>query len=452
MVPTASGLAALGWVMVGVLAGVALVALAGGLMRWRQRELARRPTALDSPERGRAEVELQQARRRITELGADLERERAAAASAQRAKTQFFASASHDLRQPLHALVLFTETLRQQARDPALQPLLRNITASVQALEVLFDEVLDLTRIDSGGVPVRPRAFAMQEVYDRLRLHVEPVAFDKGLTLRWRGGAHWVQADPALVERILRNLVGNAIRYTEDGGVLVGCRRRGERVWLQVWDSGIGIREAALPQIFDEFYQVSGTRALEPQHRKGVGLGLAIVKRLADLMAAPLTLRSVVGCGTVFQLELPGAAAGVQPPQISAPLREWPRVDLQGRCIWVVEDEPAVQLGLTGLLEGWGAQVRGFDRHAAVCAAAQARLDAGLRAPDLLIVDHSLPEARTGVAVVEALRALWGDAMPVIMVTGQVLHDHRADAARLGYHVLLKPVAPNRLRAMVTHK
>jgi signal transduction histidine kinase/CheY-like chemotaxis protein len=433
---------------------VAAIGLACGVMFWTVRRqsqaLMRALTVKRCTEQLAAQLSLEK-------TAADEARRIAEAAN--RAKTQFFSAASHDLRQPLHALGLFAETLRRkQAEAPVGQPaglhdneaaqLVHNIVESVGALEGLFDELLDLTHIDSGGVDVRPRACAMSEIYMRLRLHFEPVAFDKGLTLDFLGGHHGVWADPVLVERILRNLVSNAIRYTEDGGVIVSCRSRGGQRLLQVWDSGVGIAPEALSRIFDEFYQVSGRRRLETQHRKGMGLGLAIVKRLADLMGAPIVVRSQPERGSVFALSLPAAVAE---PRRGGPaiVPELPQVTLHGRQVVVVEDDAAVLLGLRGLLESWGAQVTAFDCAQSVCDWAWQRSGP---APDLLIVDHGLPEQRTGTEVIAALREVWGPGLPAIMITGHTLHDHEAEARAGKYHVLFKPVAPNRLRAMVSFK
>ena len=234
---------------------------------------------------------------------------RRAAEAASRAKTQFFAAASHDLRQPLHAMGLFAEALRQRTHDPEVASLVNSINESVDALEGLFGELLDITRIDTGGVDVNPAPVAMRELFARLRLHFEPTAFEKGLALSFHGAGRVAHADPVLIERILRNLVSNAIRYTDDGGVLVSCRLRrrqdGDRLLLQVWDSGIGISEGSLPRIFDEFYQVQSQRPLAAHQRKGLGLGLAIVARLSQLMGAPIGVRSRVGRGTVFAFEVP---------------------------------------------------------------------------------------------------------------------------------------------------
>ncbi|WP_234413663.1 HAMP domain-containing sensor histidine kinase [Ideonella sp. A 288] len=249
---------------------------------------------------------------RVEAEGARIEadRARAEAEAANQAKTRFFAAASHDLRQPLHALALFAGALRTANRDAPLAPLVARVGESVEALDRLFTELLDITRIDAGGVDPRPCDFALDEVYQRLRPHMEPVAFEKGLLLVLRGGHRRVHADPLLVERILRNLMANALRCTHDGGVLVAARPRGDQVLLQVWDSGIGIAPADQARIFDEFVQVAeGPGTASAPRRQGLGLGLAIVRRLAALSGAGLVLRSVPGHGSVFSLTLPAAPA-----------------------------------------------------------------------------------------------------------------------------------------------
>ena len=384
---------------------------------------------------------------------------RRAAEAANRAKTQFFAAASHDLRQPLHAMGLFAEALRQRSHDPEVASLVNSINESVDALEGLFGELLDITRIDTGGVDVNPAPLRLRELFARLRLHFEPIAFEKGLMLSFRGEQHVAHADPVLLERVLRNLVSNAIRYTDDGGVLVSCRpRKGSgRLLLQVWDSGIGISEASLPRIWDEFYQAQGNRPLQAHQRKGLGLGLAIVKRLADLMQAPIGVRSRPGRGTVFSIEVPVGKA----PRSIEPLPGGTRVPigltLQGRSFVVVEDEAAVREGLVVLLQAWGAHVVSFDSVEAVqewvAGGAGAAAGAPPEPPDLLLVDYRLPQGRTGVDALVALRAHWpARRLPAIMITGSSLVGHEDEAVNHDYHLLIKPVLPNKLRAMIAFK
>lgn len=392
---------------------------------------------------------------RTEQLAQQLQAETAVAESARReaetanrAKTQFFAAASHDLRQPLHAMGLFAEALRAKSRgDEEVSHLVNSINSSVDALEGLFGELLDITKIDTGGVEPKPQAVAMRELFQRLELQYAPTAFEKGLALRFRGGRQVVHADPVLLDRIVRNLLSNAIRYSDDGGVLVGARTRGSKVLVQVWDTGIGIAEAERARIFDEFYQVNAASALEPHQRKGLGLGLSIVKRLADLMGARLDLRSEPGHGTVFTLELPrgklapspALAASANPPALG--------LTLERRRIVVVEDEPAVREGLVVLLKGWGATVDAFDSARSALAWAQ---DAA-SAPELAIVDYRLPEG-TGVDALRALRHRFAAPLPAIVVTGSTMTGHEHEALEHDFHLLIKPVAPNKLRAMIAFK
>jgi len=384
------------------------------------------------------------------------EEARRAAEAASQAKTQFFAAASHDLRQPLHAMGLFAEALRQKSRDPEVASLVNSINESVDALEGLFGELLDITRIDTGGVDVNPAPVRMRELFARLRLHFEPIAFEKGLMLSFRGEQHVAQADPVLLERVLRNLVSNAIRYTDDGGVLVSCRLRGagatSRLLVQVWDSGVGIADSALPRIFDEFYQVQTNKPLEAHHRKGLGLGLAIVKRLAGLMEATITVRSRVGHGTVFGLEVPLGRAprsidtGVRGPSTQSPLG----LTLEGRLFLVVEDEAAVREGLVVLLQAWGARVMAFEGVEPLSAWLHTP---SAETPDVMLVDYRLQQGHTGIEAMIAVRSRFAQRrVPAILITGSSLVGHEDEAVHHDYHLLIKPVLPGKLRAMIAFK
>lgn len=375
---------------------------------------------------------------------------RQAAEVANRAKTQFFAAASHDLRQPLHAMGLFAEALRQRTHEPDVARLVNSINESVDALEGLFSELLDITRIDSGGVTPQAASFRLDDVFRRLRLHFEPSAFEKGLALRMRGGAHVVHADPLLVERVLRNLVANAIRYTDDGAVLVGCRRRGDRLFLQVWDTGVGIPAEEQSRIFEEFYQVPGRKIVTADQRKGLGLGLAIVARLAALMQAPLTMRSTPAKGTVFALELPMGSSPEGAAVEASVDRSVAAPTLAGRTLLVVEDDAAVREGLEVLLVAWGARVFAYASASALRAACDGP-SAPVR-PDLVVADYRLEAGSTGVDVITWLRARHGSWLPAVIVTGSTTAGLETDAQQHDFHLLTKPVVPNKLRAMVAFK
>ena len=309
---------------------------------------------------------------------------------------------------------------------------------------------LDITRIDTGGVDVNPAPVRLRELFSRLRLHFEPVAFEKGLQLSFRGEQHVAQADPVLLERILRNLVSNAIRYTDDGGVLVSCRRVQGRLRVQVWDSGIGIPEALLPRVFEEFFQVHGNRPLQAHQRKGLGLGLAIVRRLADLMGIEIGVRSRAGHGTVFTFDLP---VGKAPRPLETPAaggRAPIGLTLEGRHFVVVEDEATVREGLVVLLQAWGASVDAFET---VDAVRDWLGSASAQAPDLLLADYRLPQGSTGLEALGAIRRQWPQRrLPAIVITGSSLGGHEDEALTHDFHLLIKPVLPNKLRAMIAFK
>ena len=402
---------------------------------------------------------------RTDELAAQLRNEmavteeaRRAAEAANRAKTQFFAAASHDLRQPLHAMGLFAEALRQRSHDPEVASLVNSINESVDALEGLFGELLDITRIDTGGVDVNPAPVRLRDLFSRLRLHFAPTAFEKGLMLSFRGEQHVAHTDTVLLERVLRNLVSNAIRYTDDGGVLVSCRLRntpaGPRLLLQVWDTGIGIGEASLPRIFDEFYQAQSNRPLLAHHRKGLGLGLAIVKRLTSLIEAPISVRSRIGHGTVFSVLVPVGRAPRSIDPAPSSTKAALGLTLQGRLVLVVEDEAAVRDGLVVLLQAWGADVLAYDSVESLEAALAGPLAAAdTQRPDLLLVDYRLPQGLTGIDALTLLRQRWANQpLPAIVITGSTMGGHEQEAETHDFHLLIKPVLPNKLRAMMAFK
>jgi signal transduction histidine kinase/CheY-like chemotaxis protein len=372
------------------------------------------------------------------------ERARNEAEIANRSKTQFFAAAGHDLRQPLHAMGLFAAALTEKVRDPEVLHVVNSINASVDALEGLFNELLDISKIDSGVLKANPTHFELGAMLDRLRMDFEPEAFERGLSLRIAPTTAYLFSDPVLVERILRNLVSNAIRYTKTGGVLVGARRRGREVSLEVWDTGIGIPADQQSRVFEEFYQLANP---ERNSRKGLGLGLSIVKRLVNLLGASVELRSVQGRGSVFKVRLP---LGVRPAPDPARRKKTTAApgDLSGRVIVVVEDEAAVLEGMRVLLEGWGAEV--------VAGASIPETMAGVeplaRAPDLIVADYGLREGNVGTQAIAALRERFKSQIPAIIVSGSTTPAHVDEAKAIDAHLLLKPVMPAKLRTLIHFK
>jgi len=363
---------------------------------------------------------------------------------ANRSKTQFFAAASHDLRQPLHALGLFAAALSERVHDPEVLRVVNSINASVEALETLFNELLDISKIDAGVIKAAPASFALQTLFDRLRMDLEAEAFEKGLRLRIVPTKAYVFSDQVLVERILRNLISNALRYTREGGVLIGARRRGKEVSLEVWDTGVGIPAGERERIFEEFYQLGNP---ERNSKKGLGLGLSIVKRLANLLGAWVSLDSKPGNGSVFRVRV---QAGAPAPLQAARARAAGPIEtgLEGTRVLVVEDEVAVLEGMKVLLEGWGAEV-------IACTATAEAVDATSRlpeGPDLLIVDYRLREGANGMEAIRALRERFRRDIPAIIVSGSTTPNHLEEAKSMNAHMLLKPVMPAKLRTLITFK
>lgn len=381
----------------------------------------------------------------------ELERARVAADAARteaeianRSKTQFFAAASHDLRQPLHAMGLFAAALAEKVRDPEVQQVVQSINASVDALEGLFNELLDISKIDAGVVKANPVHFELAPLLERVRLDAEPEALERGLELRVARTRRFAFSDPVLVERILRNLVANALRYTWQGGIVVGARRRGTDLSLEVWDTGVGIEAGERERIFEEFYQVGNP---ERNSRKGLGLGLSIVRRLAGLLGSVVTVSSVRGRGSVFRLRIPLGRAPQAAPAEAGHSQPRPG-DLSGRLIVVVEDEIAVLRGMEVLLAGWGAAV--VACHSLPEVVDRARELA--RAPDLVIADYRLREGNIGTQAINALRERFGAAIPAIIVSGSTTPVHLAEAQAIDAHLLLKPVMPAKLRSLIHYK
>ena len=382
------------------------------------------------------------------------EEARLVAELANRAKTQFFAAASHDLRQPLHAIGLFVEALGQKTQGGELAYLANCLSGSVEALNNLFSELLDISRLDSGVVTVSPQNFEVGDLFRKLRLNFEPVAFEKGLALRWRGGRQWVDADPLLLERILRNLVSNALRYTNDGTVLVSARRRGPELVLQVWDTGVGIPSQDCQRIFEEFYQVLRPDVGPREQPRGLGLGLSIVQRLSDLMGARLSFRSELGRGTVFTLALPVGQMATAEQTESLP-DDPLGVTLQGRCIVVLQADSAALGGLAFLLQGWGATVLCFDNLCAARVGLESRATAGTAGtpcPDLLIVDDNLGGDATAMEAIAWVRRYFNQPLPAIVVASSDGPQPTEGESDMAVHRLTRPVAPSKLRALVAFK
>ena len=375
-------------------------------------------------------------------LIARLRAEKAIAEDASTAKSRFLAAASHDLRQPVHALTLFVAALRPRVADAEARRLLDYIDSSVQAMGGLFNGLLDISRLDAGVVEVHAQSFLMQPMLERICRDFAGDAAAKNIELRLAPTRTAVFSDPLLVERVVRNIVSNAISYTEEGRVLVGCRRKGKALRLQVWDTGRGIPAEEQAQIFKEFYQVGNP---ERDRSQGVGLGLAIVKRLTVLLGHPLKLRSQVNRGSVFTLELPLSDPAAAEGTVAA---EEIAAGLASGLIVVVDDELTIQVAMKSLLEGWGFRViaaGSFGELLALLADCPDR-------PALIICDYRLRAHENGIRVIENLRSEYNDDdIPGMLITGDTAPDRLREAQESGLLLLHKPVANSRLRAAISH-
>lgn len=368
------------------------------------------------------------------------EEARRAAEQASLDKTRFLAAASHDLRQPVHAIGLFIGALREEIRDGRARWLLDRLERAMAGLDELFDRLLDISRLDAGTVQPTMSAVAVRPLLQRLESRFSREAEERGLALRVRAGDWTVRSDAALLEDMLGNLLSNAFRYTARGGVLLAARRRGGHVVLQVWDTGAGIAERDRELVFQEFVQLGDA----PRDRnKGLGLGLAIVRRLAGVLGVRVALRSRVGRGSVFELHVPLATEADLP--LAAPVEPLEREALQGLMVLVVDDEDDVLDGMKALLGGWGCFV--LAARSADDAARQ--LAASERFPDVVITDHRLPPSQTSETVVATVEALMPAPVPVILISGEASSALEQQALARGWRYLHKPVNPQRLRSLL---
>ncbi|QRY82241.1 response regulator [Pseudomonas sp. PDNC002] len=386
-------------------------------------------------------------RQENSELVQDLRAQRDRARAADQAKSRFLAAASHDLRQPIHALGLFVGALSALAeRGPVDARQARDIATRLRAmlgnLGDLLNGLLDISRLDAGVVPVAREPIPLQTLFADLQDEFAGTASERNLGWRVRGSRLWVDSDPLLLRRVLENLLSNAFRYTRDGGVLLGCRRRGRELEIQVIDSGMGIHPSQREVIFDEFVQLHNA---ERDRKQGLGLGLAIVRHTARLLGHRLALDSLPGRGSCFSLRVPLA----QQPLPSAPVPVPASERGPGLGIVVVEDELDVLHALCSLLEIWGHRVYPGTSALLAC---QRHIEAshGGRAPvDLILTDYRLGEGQNGVDAIRRIRNYLSRKVPALIITGDTSPEHLREAAASGSQLLHKPLDTEQLRAAI---
>lgn len=366
------------------------------------------------------------------DLVAEKARQTAIAEQASLAKSRFLSAASHDLRQPVHALGLFVHRLQQEPLSPLQRELTGHIETAAAATQELLNGLMDISRLDSHTQNVERRVFPLRPLLERLSHEFQAKAGTKGLSLRLRASALWVDSDAVLLERILANFLSNALRYTAQGGVLLALRPRAGKVRLAVYDTGIGIAPHEQKMIFGEYYQVSNSTR---DRHKGLGLGLAIVDGLARLLDHPVSLRSRPGRGSCFAIDLPLAPAPAVSQRPSAPQPH--RLAL---AVLIIDDDAAVRLSTRLLLEGWGCQVL----EAANGREAEACLHPAL---DVILCDYRLPGEETGAALLPPLQALTRAAC--FLISGEIDALALQAAQEVDIPLLAKPLSPMRLRAVL---
>jgi signal transduction histidine kinase/CheY-like chemotaxis protein len=364
---------------------------------------------------------------------------RAQAEEASRSKSRFLASASHDLRQPLHALSLLTSLLNDMTEDTRVREVGQHIDRSVQSLDGLFGALLDLSKLDAGAVTPERHTVGLAELVDRLSVEYQPKALEKGLTFSTQVEPIWIATDPILLERIVRNLIDNAIRFTSSGGVQVNAQRVAEGVVLSVCDTGVGIPDSEQARVFEEFYQLDNPGR---DRSRGLGLGLSIVARLTTLLGYELKLKSSPARGATFTIVIPSSCI-VPGPESESAAAAPADVDVAGLEVMFIEDDAEVRNAVTLTLERWGCR-------AIVLAGpeeAMREFESGRR-PQVLICDLRLDQGVSGIATIQALREAFGP-VPAAVVTGDISAERLAELRASGLPVLHKPVQARELRALV---
>jgi signal transduction histidine kinase/CheY-like chemotaxis protein len=384
---------------------------------------------------------------RISEATAELGRKNLQLQVASQAKTRMLAAASHDLRQPLHALTLFSDGLANGETDPARLQRIAHIRECVDSLDRLFSGLLNLSQIDAGVMRPQWTDFALDTLFDELSRNFRPVAEAQDLRLVVRKTDAVVRCDYLMLSRILNNLVSNSLRHTTSGGVLVGARTRGRAVRIEVWDTGVGIAPQHQSRVFEEFYQVDAHERPVERGERGMGLGLATVQRLAALLATRVELQSRPGRGTCLRLLVRSASRLETPPPMPTAADDPGRLD--GIRVLVIDDERSILQGLQVMLSEAGAEVLVAQSRAEALALA----DTWTRRPDIVVSDLLLRGGDNGLDVLAALQGHprgIGANTARLMVTGETKPDRLREVAAAGVAVLYKPASPKLLRqAMV---
>ena len=373
----------------------------------------------------------------------DLRQAKNSAELANIAKSKFLAAASHDLRQPVQAMVYFTSALTAEMANPSAQSILHDLKASLDGVNLLLNSLLDVSRLDAGIIQPKLVNFSLSTLFERVQAEFMSQATDKQLGLKVIPTSAIVRSDPLLLERIVQNLVSNAIRYTESGRILVGCRTRGQTLTIEVWDQGIGIPPDRLDDIFQEFYQVGNT---ERDRTQGLGLGLAIVKRLSSLLDHQVQVKSTFGKGSVFQIILPLVGSNRERKIGFVGSHATPAKPIDKGLVLIIDDEVLILAGLEIILKKWGYLVM----KAVSEADALDQLSKTDRYPDIILADYRLRAGKTGIEAIRHIRVYCGNRpIPSVVITGDTAPERLKEAEASGYKLMHKPVSPPSLQAVL---
>ncbi|WP_136253632.1 hybrid sensor histidine kinase/response regulator [Onishia niordana] len=403
--------------------------------RVRERTLALSEANAALRQENRVRAEAEQALRQAKQVAED----------ANASKTRFLAAASHDLLQPLNAARLFTSALAQQDDAEDLSRTIGHIDNSLQAAEELLSTLLDISKLDAGALTPRRSHFALSEIFRPLRAEFEVMAEERGLDLVVVTTHQWVDSDAQMLRRIVQNFLSNALRYTQQGRVLLGCRRREGGLTIEVWDTGPGIPEAKQAEIFQEFRRLDQT-SRHKESEKGLGLGLSIADRMSRVLDHPIKVRSREGVGTVFSVSVPTVAAQQESPQEAEVTPRRAGNKLAGTRVVCIDNESLILEGMKAMLTGWGCEV--FT--ATSIGGAKSILRHLESDPDAILADYHLDNEVTGLMALDALAERSEGPVPGIVITADRTEEVAEEVKRAGYQLLLKPVRPAALRALLT--
>jgi signal transduction histidine kinase/CheY-like chemotaxis protein len=391
------------------------------------------------------EQRVQQRTRELSQAINEVEEARQAAETANRSKTRFLAAASHDLLQPMNAARLFVSILRQQTggKKSERAQLVKRVDRSLTAAEELLSALLDISKLDSGMYEPEPEAIHVAELFEQLRRRFKALAANRNLQLRVRSCKRHIYSDRNLLYRILQNFLANAIRYTEKGGVMLGCQLRDDSLRISVWDTGVGIDEEELQVVFQEFQRLDYAERLDD---KGLGLGLAICDRITRMLDYEMDVRSRPGRGSRFSIMVPLASQESIERQARPSASTGDHARLESLKVLCIDNEPDILEGMNMLLDRWGCEVMLAENLE------QARKQVTENMiPDMVLVDHHLSDNRYGLDVMRSLDGDLGISLPAIVITADRSPELEEEVKKRGYGLLRKPIKPAALRALMTN-